>query len=77
MKKIQVLGGGCSKCITLAKNAEEAAKNIGVEIEMEKITDFKKIMEFGVMTTPALVVDGVIKVSGKVPSVKECESLLK
>jgi small redox-active disulfide protein 2 len=77
MKKIQVLGGGCAKCGVLYKNAEEAAASLGIEYEMEKITDFKVIMGFGVMTTPALVVDGVVKVAGKVPSAKECEALMK
>ena len=77
MKKIQVLGGGCAKCGVLYKNAEEAAKALGLDYTIEKITDFKVIMTFGVMTTPALVVDGVVKVSGKVPSAKECEALLQ
>jgi small redox-active disulfide protein 2 len=77
MKKILVLGGGCAKCATLYRNADEAAKTLGIEYEIEKITDFKKIMEYGVMSTPALVVDEAVKTSGKVPSVKECETLLK
>ena len=76
MKKIQVLGGGCAKCGVLYQNAETAAKSLGIEYGMEKITDFKIIMQFGVMTTPALVVDGVVKISGKVPTAKECEALL-
>ncbi len=66
MKKIQVLGGGCSKCIVLAEEVTKAADEMGVEIELEKITDFKQIMSFGIMTTPALVVDGQVKFSGKV-----------
>lgn len=77
MKKIQVLGGGCAKCGTLYKNAEAAAQSLGIDYEMEKITDFKVIMEKGVMSTPALVVDGEIKSTGKVPSQKECEELIK
>jgi small redox-active disulfide protein 2 len=77
MKKIQVLGGGCAKCGVLYKNAEEAAKALGIEYSIEKVTDFKVIIAFGVMTTPALVVDGFVKVSGKVPSAKECEDLIK
>lgn len=66
MKKIQVLGGGCSKCIILAEEVAKAADEIGVAIELEKVTDFQKIMAFGVMSTPALVVDGQVKFSGKV-----------
>ena len=77
MKKIQILGGGCAKCGVLYKNAEEAAKKLGMEYEMEKITDFKVIMQLGVMTTPAIVIDGVVKASGKVLSAHECEELLK
>lgn len=77
MKKIQILGGGCAKCGTLYKNAEAAVQSLGIEYEMEKITDFKVIMAMGVMSTPALVVDGVVKSSGKVPSQKECEELIK
>lgn len=66
MKKVQVLGGGCSKCIILAEEVAKAADEMGVEIELEKITDFKQIMSFGIMTTPALVVDGKVMFSGKV-----------
>jgi small redox-active disulfide protein 2 len=66
MKKIQVLGGGCSKCIILAEEVQKAADALGVEIQLEKVTDYKQIMVFGVMTTPALVVDGKVMFSGKV-----------
>ena len=76
MKKIQVLGPGCPKCKMLAKNAEEAAKVVGIDCEIEKVTDIKKIMNFGVMMTPALVVDGEVKTSGKVSSVEEIKKLL-
>ena len=76
MKKIQILGTGCAKCEKLAKNAEDAAKAVGIDCEIEKVTDIKEIMNFGVMMTPALVVDGEVKVSGKVPSVEEVKKLL-
>lgn len=66
MKKIQVLGGGCSKCTVLAEEVTKAAQELGVEISLEKITDFKQIMAFGIMTTPALVIDGKVMFSGKV-----------
>ena len=76
MKKIQILGTGCPKCKKLAENAEAAAKDLGIQYEIEKITDINEIMKFGVMVTPALVVDGQVKVAGKVPSVEEAKSLL-
>ncbi|OPX31768.1 MAG: thioredoxin family protein [Gemmatimonadaceae bacterium 4484_173] len=68
MVKIQVLGTGCPKCKKLAEVAEKAAVELGVDYELEKVTDLNDIMSFGVMMTPALVVDGVVKVAGKIPS---------
>ena len=68
MKKLQILGTGCPKCKKLAENAEAAAKALGIEYEIEKITDINEIMKFGVMLTPALVVDGEVKAVGKVPA---------
>jgi small redox-active disulfide protein 2 len=56
---------------------EKAAQSLGLQYELEKVTDLKQIMAFGVMTTPALVVDGQVKVSGKVPSLDELKSILK
>lgn len=76
MKKIQILGTGCPKCRKLAENAETAAREIGIDFEMEKVTDIKAIMGFGVMMTPALAVDGRVKVSGKVPDVAEIKKML-
>lgn len=76
MKKLQILGTGCSKCNKLTQSTETAAKALGVEYEIEKVTDLQKIMQFGVMMTPALVVDGVVKSSGKIPSVEEIKSLI-
>ena len=67
MKKLQILGTGCPKCRKLAENAEAAAGALGVEYEIEKITDINEIVKFGVMLTPALVVDGKVKVAGRVP----------
>jgi len=77
MRKIQILGTGCAKCEKLAKHAQEAADNLGIECEIEKVTELNDIMRFGVMTTPALVVDGKVVVTGKVPAVKDVENLLK
>jgi small redox-active disulfide protein 2 len=76
MKKVQVLGPGCPKCIELAKRTEEAAKAAGGDYEVEKVSDLSKIMAFGVMITPALVVDGEVKVVGQVPSVEEIKKII-
>lgn len=76
MKKIQILGPGCPKCKKMAENAETAARELGIDFEMEKVTDIKAIMSFGVMMTPALVVDGKVKVSGKLPDVDEIKKVL-
>ena len=76
MKLVQVLGPGCAKCEKLKKTAEEAVAQSGVEATVEKITDINVIVGFGVMTTPALVVDGEVKIVGKVPSVEEIKQLL-
>jgi len=74
--KIQVLGPGCPKCKKLAENAEAAAKALGVDYELEKVTDIAQILNFGVMMTPALVVDGKVKLMGKVPSADDIKALL-
>lgn len=74
--KIQVLGTGCPKCKQLAEAAEDAARQLGVDYQLEKVTDINAIVGFGVMTTPALVVDGAVKVSGRVPSVEDLKKLL-
>lgn len=76
MKKIQVLGTGCPKCKKLAENAEAAAKELGIEYELQKVTQINDIMKMGVMITPALVIDGTVKVSGKVPSPEDIKSML-
>jgi small redox-active disulfide protein 2 len=76
MKKIQILGTGCPKCKKLAEQTEQAAQSLGMQYELEKVTDLNQIMKFGVMMTPALAVDGQVKVVGKVPSVDEIKKLL-
>ena len=76
MKKLQILGTGCPKCHKLAENAEAAAKELGMEYELVKVTNINEIMKFGVMITPALAVDGQVKVAGKVPSSEEIKKLL-
>jgi small redox-active disulfide protein 2 len=76
MKKIQILGTGCPKCKKLAENAEAAAKQLDLEFHVEKVTDINDMMKFGVMVTPALVVDGEVKAVGKVPSTEEIKKML-
>ena len=77
MKKIQILGTGCPKCTKLAENTEKAAKELGIEFEIVKVKDLNEIMEFGVMMTPALAVDGEVKIVGKVPSTEEIKKLIE
>jgi small redox-active disulfide protein 2 len=77
MKKLQILGTGCPKCKTLAANTEAAAKALGIPYELEKVTEITKIMSFGVMITPALVVDGVVKSAGKLLSPDEIKKLIQ
>ena len=76
MKKLQILGTGCPKCNDLAAKTEEAAKELGIDYEMVKVSDINDIMSFGVMMTPALAVDGEVKVSGKVPGIDEIKKLI-
>ncbi len=76
MKKIQILGKGCPNCERLAENAEAAARELGIEYELEKITDLNEIMSFGVMMTPALAIEGEVKSVGKVLSSDEIIQLL-
>jgi small redox-active disulfide protein 2 len=76
MKKIQVLGTGCAKCRKLVENAEAAAKELGIEYSIEKVAELSQIMSFGVMMTPALVVDGKVKAVGKVPTQAEIKTIL-
>ena len=77
MKKIEILGTGCPKCKKLAENAETAAKQMGIEYEIRKVTDINEITKFGVMMTPALAIDGKVKIVGKVPSTDEIKGLLQ
>ena len=76
MTKIQVLGPGCQKCKVLAERVTQAVQELGLECEIEKVSDIKAIISFGIMSTPALAVDGAIKVSGHVPSLDRIKELL-
>jgi small redox-active disulfide protein 2 len=73
---LKILGTGCPKCSKLAEHAEIAARELGLEFDLIKVTDIQAILGFGVMMTPALVVDDVVKCSGKLPSVEEIKKML-
>ena len=76
MPTIQILGTGCPKCQKLAENAESAATELGIEYELEKVTDVNEISDYGVMMTPALAIDGDVKLAGKVADVEEIKDFL-
>jgi len=76
MTKIQILGTGCPKCKKLTENAQAAIAELGLDCDLEKVTDVNEIMQFGVMMTPALAVDGQVKVVGKVASSEEIKKML-
>ena len=76
MFKIEVLGTGCAKCNKLEETARKAADELGIEYEVVKVKEINKIMEYGVMITPALVVNGEVKVAGKVPGVDEIKKMI-
>ncbi|MFZ2956133.1 MAG: thioredoxin family protein [Candidatus Ozemobacteraceae bacterium] len=75
--KIQILGTGCAKCHKLADSAKQAADELKLSYELVKVTNLMEIMGFGVMVTPALAVDGTVKVTGKVPTVEEIKKMLQ
>jgi small redox-active disulfide protein 2 len=74
--RIQILGMGCAKCVKLEERTRQAVAELGLEFQVEKVKDLQQIMAFGVMVTPALVVDGVVKVAGKIPGVEEIKKML-
>ncbi len=76
MSKLQILGTGCANCRRLQTHVEEAASELGLEFEIEKVEDLSEILSFGVMRTPALAVDGEVRVAGRVPSIPELKGLL-
>jgi len=75
-KKIIVLGPGCPRCDTLCQLAGRAAEELGIQYHLEKLSDFREFQKYGLMLTPGLVVDGVLKVQGKVPSLDEVKAML-
>jgi len=76
MKTLQILGMGCAKCRMLTERSETAARALGLDYTLEKVTDINEIVSFGIMATPALVVDGEVKVSGRVPTTEAIKALL-
>ncbi|PKM94403.1 MAG: redox-active disulfide protein 2 [Firmicutes bacterium HGW-Firmicutes-1] len=74
--EIKVLGPGCKNCKVLEENTQKAVKALNLDATIEKVTDMKEIIGYGVMRTPALVVDGTVKVMGRVPSPEEIKELL-
>lgn len=77
MRRIQVLGPGCAKCMRLAENAEDAAKALGIEYQIEKVTDIGQILSYGVMSTPGLVVDGKLVSFGRLLNSAEIQKFLR
>ena len=77
MKKIQILGTACPKCKKLAEHAEMAAQELGIDYEIEKVSDINDIINFGVMMTPALALDGEVIIVGKVASIEEIKELIQ
>ena len=74
--KIQILGTGCAKCKTLTENTERAVRELGMEAEIVKVTEIKEIMQFNVLMTPGLVIDGQVKAAGRVVSSDDIKKLL-
>ena len=75
--KIEILGTGCPKCRQLEANAKKAADELKIKAEIEKVTDVGKIVDYGVMSTPAIVIDGEVKASGRIPTAEEIKKWLK
>lgn len=76
MKEIKILGTGCPKCQKLAEVVESVAREMNIDYKLEKVTDINKIMDFGIMITPALVVEGEIKIAGKIPKTDDIKKML-
>ena len=73
---IKIFGSGCTKCVKLAENAEAAVRELGLDCSVEKVTDLAAIVDAGVLTTPALVINGEVKSSGKVLDVEQLKTII-
>lgn len=74
--KIEIVGSGCPRCVATEKNVKEAIKQLGIQAEIIKVTDMKEFAKKGVMFTPAVIVDGQVKISGKIPTIEEVKRIL-
>ena len=74
--KLQVLGTGCAKCKVLYQNAQEAVSSLGLDAEVEKVEDIQQIMSYNILMTPGLVIDGYVKVAGRLPKLDEVKRLI-
>jgi small redox-active disulfide protein 2 len=74
--RIQVLGSGCARCKELTKRTEHAVQLLGLAVSVEKVTDLSEILKFGIMMTPALAIDGTVKIAGRVPTEAEIQTIL-
>ncbi|MCM8757893.1 MAG: thioredoxin family protein [Candidatus Omnitrophica bacterium] len=74
--KIEIVGPGCPRCIATENNVKEAIKQLGIQAEIAKVTDMKEFAKKGIMFTPAVIVDGQVKISGKIPTVEEIKKVL-
>ncbi len=74
--EIKVLGGGCKSCDKLLANVKEAVSELGIEADIKYITDMEEIMKAGIISTPGLIVDGIVKTTGRVPKTKEIKKIL-
>jgi small redox-active disulfide protein 2 len=75
MKSIKILGTGCPKCKTVEANVRRAVEELGIEADIEKVDDITRIMQYNILSTPAVVVDEVVRIKGRVPDVKEIKAL--
>jgi small redox-active disulfide protein 2 len=76
MKKLQILGTGCPKCKKLFEAVQQVVKDFGIEADVTKVEDINEIMKFGIMMTPALAVDGAVKVVGRIPKPDELKTMI-
>jgi small redox-active disulfide protein 2 len=77
MKKVEVLGAGCPKCKFVEKRVKEIIEELGIDAEVKEVTDMGTIMKYGVMATPAVVVDSSVKSEGRIPTREEIEKWLR
>ncbi len=76
MSKIKILGTGCTRCRDLTANAQKAVQGLGIEAEIEKVTEIRDIIKFQILMTPGLVIDGQVKAAGRIPTVEEIKQML-